>query len=81
MTPLERAARALIDLDPSISGYHQSHICVMIPKVRAVLMEIREPSGYMRDAATKALSDNGLDDVHDDDGVKCWQAMIDEALK
>lgn len=50
MSKLDDCARALIDLDPTITGYHEDHLAVMRPKARAVIAELREPSKAMQNA-------------------------------
>lgn len=47
----ERIARAMIDADPSMSGYHETHIAAKMPYVDAVLTAIEEPTRGMKQAA------------------------------
>ena len=73
MTPLERAARALADMDTERDiGWRY-----YIPATRAVLLAVREPSEEMMQAS----SDNAPDrEYTTEDLVIHWQAMIDAAL-
>ena len=70
--PLERAARALAEVDPQGRGtqYWRDYV----PDARAVLTAIRDPSEGMADAGSKAAA------YHGEDGRPVWQAMIDAAL-
>jgi hypothetical protein len=78
VSPIERAARALIDVDRYLSGHHQSSIDYMMPKVRAVLEALREPSDEIVAAGYAALC-NG--DSGSADAADCHRAMIDALIK
>jgi hypothetical protein len=43
----ELVAKALIDADPTITGYHETHIAIMRPRARAVLSALREAGALM----------------------------------
>jgi hypothetical protein len=87
MTPLHRAARALVLKESGSDGFDAMAPELQeraIESVKAVLQAIREPSEGMHDAAqtSEALSwtaapGEGLDAVHWD---FAWQAMIDAAI-
>ena len=74
MTPLERAALAIYQVDypgqtlPGLTDDGSWHMEV----ARAVLAAIREPSEGMCEAGRTAVRD---------DGVPGWRAMIDAALE
>lgn len=82
MTPLERAARALceiddVDPDSSLGGDGQNFLWMEYANVhvRAVLQAIREPSaGMMGDRVVRQHAYAGDVDM-------VWQAMIDTALR
>lgn len=70
MTPLERAARALAEMDTERDlGWRY-----YVPEARAVLMAIREPSTEMVADGEQSLRADGYAEF-------CWQAMIDAAVQ
>ena len=75
MTPLERAARALVDNYPLDSGEEPLDWQDVLSVVRAVLTAIREPSEAMREAAwdSECIHPSAMPDG-------AWQAMINAAL-
>lgn len=79
MTPLERAARALANLDEPDKEIELADDAwrQYVPDVRALLQSIREPSEAMLDAACV------VDDLPrpNPEAVLHWQAMIDAALE
>ncbi|WP_260581169.1 hypothetical protein [Sphingopyxis sp. PET50] len=92
MTPLERAARALCladGLDPDRkfkssdwsegTAPHEFAWHEYLPKARAVLTAIREPSEGMREAGAGQLFGAASDDWGED-AKKVWVAMIEAAL-
>lgn len=55
----KKVACALIDADPTISGYHETHIAVKLPSARAAMAVIaealREAEPQMVDAADQCV--------------------------
>lgn len=80
MDIIERAARALIDADPAISGHHKLHIEMMKPTARIVLDAIREPDEGMIEAGGEKVF-SGSRSAALVGAKNAWQAMIDKALK
>lgn len=82
-TPMiERLACALIDATPGISGHDQTHIDIMLPKVRAILTEMRTPSEGVQEAGCDEMPGlyNGCDSSWEAT-LEIWQAMIDAILE
>lgn len=85
-SPLERAARALCELDNNPPGATMDGKPLWmgyLPEVRAVLQAIREPSAAMISAAWEHRRE---DDDHSRLGEEplpedAWPAMIDAALE
>lgn len=89
MTPLEKAARALCELDGNPPGAVMDGKPLwqdFLPEVRTVLQAIREPSEEMEAAADAlenvacASGDSGDGVLLNDGAERIWQAMIDAAL-
>jgi hypothetical protein len=96
MTPIERAARALCEIDgidpnqkyrgDSSVGHEpfDYHWRAYQPRARAVISAIREPSEGMRDAAYTVEAEfrttMGNLDRGYSEGDGIWQAMIDALL-
>lgn len=80
MTPLERAARALVDNYPLDSGESPLSWQDVLPVVRAVIKAIREPSEAMKRIGT-AVTRGAGDDKYWADGVGAYEAMIDALLE
>ena len=78
---VERVARALIDADSTMEGYHESHIEAKRKYACAAIKAMRDPTQVMLDAARDAFSHPGGQPPGNADATKCWQAMIDGALK
>lgn len=76
MTPIERAARALVDNYPLDSGESPLDWQEAVPIVRAVLTAIREPS----EAMLKAAEVVDFIGPGENDQAGEWQAMIDALL-
>jgi hypothetical protein len=73
--PLESAARALCKLDGRPDHAEMNGITLWqdyLPKARAVLLSVREPSDAMLAAADALPCSVGT--------TACWQAMVDAAL-
>lgn len=85
--PLERAARALCELDnnPSDAMMEGRPLWMdYLPEVRAGLEAIREPSEGMRGAGmeiTLHVDPDESDDAYRDDAADVWRTMIDAALE
>lgn len=86
MTPLERAARALCSLDrfpadPITDG--KAPWQDYLPRARAVLHAVREPSEAMTEAGaeiTSHISSTEADESFAGDAADIWRVMIDTAL-
>ena len=85
---LEAVARALIDADPSVEGYHQTHISMKLPDARAAITaylqaEAERGMRMMPREATEAMVDAYVDHGHGktfaDVARAGWQAMFDAA--
>lgn len=90
MTPLERAARAMAKIDspdPSalVGSPPQPIWHLYVPRVRAVIAAIREPSEAMREAAygleVEIRTTMGNLERGHSDGDGLFQAMIDALLE
>jgi hypothetical protein len=87
MTPIQRAARALVLKESGVSdfsGLSPEAREQALERVKVVLEALRDPSDAMYDAAQTsdalawmAAPGEGLDEVHWD---VAWQAMIDAAI-
>ena len=69
---VDRVARALIDADPHIHGYHETHMEIKRPAARAAIEAMRQ---FTQEMAIAAIDERheGMADM--------WNAVIDEALK
>jgi len=82
MTPLERAARALVDNYPLDGGESPLAWQEVLPVARAVIVAIREPSEGMLEAAYRDLNLSREDaDTPDVEITRAWRAMIDALLE
>ena len=70
--PVRRVAKALIDDDPTMFGYHESHIKSKESAARAAIAAMRDPSYEMIEAGDGAKFELS--------SIFVWQAMIDKAL-
>lgn len=78
-SPLERAARALCSLE----GHPQDAWRDLVPKVRAVLRAIREPSADMEASGAEIIENVGPDEskeAYRSDAANTWRFMVDTAL-
>lgn len=81
MSPLERAARALCELDNNPPGATMAGKPLWmdyLPEVRAVVEAIREPSMAMRVAGRDGCAEMHVFENTDPQGP--WTAMIDALL-
>lgn len=87
MKPAERAARALCKLD----GHPQAGVAEAdipwqdyLPKVRAVLDAVHEPSDWMKEAGAELVRHVGAGEEqrsYEQDAGNIWRYMIDSMFK
>jgi len=80
---VERVARALIDADSTMEGYHESHIEAKRKYACAAIKAMRDPTEEMI-AAGRDANDEYASEVAPCSSFRAldsWRAMIDEALK
>lgn len=78
----ERIARAMIDADPSMSGYHETHIAAKMPYVDAVLTAIEEPTEGMNLAGAGVWlggTVHGMSEEWNERMAATWRCMISAA--
>lgn len=80
MSKREECARRLIDLDPTMSGYHETHIAVKLPMVDAILDALMEPDETMVDSGCAEMqSISALQHDYRGDAREVFRAMIQAA--
>lgn len=73
---IEAIARAMIDADPAISGYHQSHLDLMVRRLNAALTAITE-AGY--EISPEWLPRDRLEAAHD--MLRWARAALDDGYR
>lgn len=86
MTPLERAARAIMKAQDCGLTRNGEHVfcdqCECMDIARAVLEELREPSHAMTEAGDAVVDEWPYGNtIATSELVEAYQAMIDQALK
>ena len=82
MTPIERAARALRQMQGQTQDDADWQAC--LPQVRAVLDAIHEPSDYMMEAGagvTRYISPDSDERAYAQDAANVWRFMLDAMKK
>lgn len=82
---VDRVARALIDADPTMFGYHETHVASKRDAARAAIEAMREPTRAMASAAMCALdasqvAGTEISSVEWGAHIKIYQAAIDASL-